>query len=38
VVTDLRGGPVQSGVNGLLAAADAVTHAQLLELVARQAG
>ncbi|MEU7874691.1 inositol monophosphatase family protein [Dactylosporangium sp. NPDC049140] len=32
VVTDLRGGPVESGANGLIAAADARTHAALLAL------
>ncbi len=36
-VTDLRGEPVHSGAGGLVAAADAETHAALLELVAEQA-
>lgn len=34
VVTDLRGNPLYSG-NGVIAAADAETHAALLEIVAR---
>ncbi|MFI5909807.1 inositol monophosphatase family protein [Dactylosporangium sp. NPDC051541] len=33
VVTDLRGGPVLSGAGGLLAAADAATHAALLAML-----
>jgi myo-inositol-1(or 4)-monophosphatase len=33
VVTDLRGGPWGNGTTGLLVAADAETHAALLELV-----
>jgi myo-inositol-1(or 4)-monophosphatase len=36
VVTDLRGGSVLSDDGGLLAAADATTHAFLLDLVGRQ--
>ncbi|MGW4378689.1 inositol monophosphatase family protein [Kitasatospora sp. NPDC004531] len=35
-VTDLRGKPPHSGEGGLLAAADAETHARLLDLVHRQ--
>ncbi len=35
-VTDLRGAPVHSGAGGLIAAADAGTHARLLDLVSRQ--
>jgi myo-inositol-1(or 4)-monophosphatase len=37
VVTDLRGGPVESGPNGLLVAADGPTHEALLEVL-RQVG
>jgi myo-inositol-1(or 4)-monophosphatase len=33
VVTDLRGGPVESGPNGLLVAADGPTHKALLEVL-----
>lgn len=36
VVTDLAGEPLYSGTGGLLAAADAEIHAELLALVARQ--
>jgi myo-inositol-1(or 4)-monophosphatase len=36
VVTDLLGQPLHTGVGGLLAAADAQTHAALLDLVRRQ--
>lgn len=36
VVTNLAGQPVHTGVQGLVAAADAATHATLLDLVARQ--
>jgi myo-inositol-1(or 4)-monophosphatase len=36
VVTDLRGEPVHTGLGGLIAAADAETHATLLDLVAGQ--
>jgi myo-inositol-1(or 4)-monophosphatase len=36
VITGLRGQPLHTGVGGLLAAADAETHAALLDLVRRQ--
>ncbi|MFJ6677333.1 inositol monophosphatase family protein [Actinosynnema sp. NPDC091369] len=35
VVTTLAGEPVHTGVQGLIAAADAATHAELLDLVSR---
>ncbi|MES4890010.1 inositol monophosphatase family protein [Streptomyces sp. NPDC096012] len=37
-VSDLYGEPVHSGTGGLIAAADAQTHAALLELIKGQAG
>ncbi|MFJ5231179.1 inositol monophosphatase family protein [Kitasatospora sp. NPDC088391] len=37
-VTDLRGEPLHSGGGGLVVAADARTHARLLELIERQRG
>ena len=36
VVTNLAGQPVHTGVQGLIAAADATTHAKLLDLVSHQ--
>lgn len=38
VVTDLAGGPVESAGNGLVAAADAATHATLLRSLATASG
>lgn len=38
VVTGLRGQPLHSGAGGLVAAADAQTHAALVEIVNRQFG
>ena len=37
-LTDLRGGPLRRGATGLIAAADAPTHAALLELLGPSAG
>ncbi len=34
-VTNLGGGPIHTDVGGLIAAADAETHATLLELITR---
>ncbi|WP_207122575.1 inositol monophosphatase family protein [Actinocatenispora comari] len=36
VVTELDGAPLGSGIGGLVAAADADTHAALIDLIARQ--
>jgi myo-inositol-1(or 4)-monophosphatase len=36
VITNLAGGPVHTGVGGLLAAADAATHESLLALTTRR--
>ena len=38
VVTGLDGAPLGAGIGGLVAAADADTHAALLDLIAHQAG
>nr|AGS49523.1 phosphatase SCF7619c [uncultured bacterium esnapd7] len=35
VVTNLAGGPLHTGVQGLVAAADAETHAAILALIER---
>jgi myo-inositol-1(or 4)-monophosphatase len=37
-ITDLEGRPLHTGAGGLIAAADAATHALLLEMVAAQIG
>lgn len=36
VMTNLQGGPVHSGIGGLIAAADEQTHAALVEVIAAQ--
>jgi myo-inositol-1(or 4)-monophosphatase len=36
VVTDLRGRPVDTGVGGLVAAADPETHASLVAIIDKQ--
>jgi myo-inositol-1(or 4)-monophosphatase len=38
VISDLDGGPLSPGPGGLVAAADAVTHAALIDLLVRSAG